>query len=70
MNSRLHAPKVTRYVRQEELAAFGAIAARPIGYQSFTVAAWNAILDGLVVFREEVVPGLSCSGLTPCNGQR
>jgi erythromycin esterase-like protein len=47
----------TRYVRQEQLAAFGAIAARAISYQQFTVAAWNTVLDGLVVFLEEVAPG-------------
>jgi erythromycin esterase-like protein len=44
------------YLSRKQLAAFGAIAARAIDYERWMVASWDTLLDGLVVFREEVAP--------------
>jgi erythromycin esterase-like protein len=48
----------TRYFNVSQLRQFGAIPARPLG-SDFKTAKWDAVLDGLVVFREEHPPAFS-----------
>jgi erythromycin esterase-like protein len=45
----------TRYFTRRELRGLARIAARPLG-ATFTTAAWDRVLDGLIVFREERPP--------------
>jgi erythromycin esterase-like protein len=48
----------TRYFKLNQLRKFGAVPARPMG-SDFKTAKWDAVLDGLVVFREEHPPDFS-----------
>jgi erythromycin esterase-like protein len=48
----------TRYFNGSQLRQFGAVLARPLG-PDFKTAKWDAVLDGLVVFREERPPVFS-----------
>jgi erythromycin esterase-like protein len=45
----------TRYFKPNEIRKLGSIPGRPLGLD-FKAANWNAVLDGLVVFREERPP--------------
>lgn len=45
----------TVYVSRNQLRSFGAVEGRPLG-ASFKTARWDEVLDGLVVFREELPP--------------
>jgi len=45
----------TVYLSREQLRRLGPVAARPLG-TNFKTARWDAVLDGLVIFREERAP--------------
>lgn len=47
-----------RYFDSNELGKFGRVAARPLGID-FTVANWDEVFDGIIVFREEHPPTVS-----------
>jgi hypothetical protein len=51
----------SRYFNLNQLHKFGAVPARPTG-TDFKTAKWDAVLDGLVVFREEQPPDVSTFG--------
>jgi erythromycin esterase-like protein len=43
------------FLPRNQLAKFGAVAARPLG-TTFSTAQWNKVVDGLVIFRREHAP--------------
>jgi erythromycin esterase-like protein len=58
-----------RYVDGPQLAALGAIQARPINYGRWDTAVWSNILDGLIVLREERAVQPVAPPVPPAAGQ-